>query len=68
MYDDDYSSEHIQFADPGGRSALRRARRGNPRIYSCPCCKRRRVLTREDHQAGYVCDPCADEAERGGPF
>ena len=54
------------FADPGGRSALRAARKGNPRIYSCPNCKRRRMLTLADKNLGYQCDGCADRAEGGG--
>lgn len=61
--DDDYLIDGVGFADPGGRSALRAATRGNPRIYSCPTCKRRRVLTRIDKQRGYQCDMCADRAE-----
>lgn len=52
------------FADPGGRSALRAASKNNPRIYSCPTCKRRRVLTRRDVDLGYQCDSCADATER----
>lgn len=55
------------FAEPGGRSALRAARRGNPRNRSCPNCKRRNVLTPADVAAGYQCDACADACERGGP-
>lgn len=55
----------IDFADPGGRSALRAARRGNPRNRSCPTCKRRNVLTPADVAAGYQCDRCADAVERG---
>ena len=53
------------FADPGGRSALRRAHKGNPRNRSCPSCKRRNVLTPADVARGYQCDRCADAAERG---
>jgi hypothetical protein len=55
----------IEFADPGGRSALRAARRGNPRNRSCPNCKRRNVLTPADVARGYQCDRCADAAEGG---
>ena len=62
MYDDDYDPE---FADPGGRSALRAAGKGNPRIYSCPTCKERNRLTRKDKALGYQCDRCADRAEMG---
>lgn len=64
-YDDDDRSD---FADPGGRSALRAATKGNPRIYSCPNCKRPRMLTRKDKELGYQCDACADRAERGMDF
>ncbi len=54
------------FADPGGRSALRAARRGNPRNRSCPECHTRNVLTPADVAAGYRCDGCADKTECGG--
>lgn len=63
-YDDDHDS--IDFADPGGRSALRAATRGNPRNRSCPNCKRRNVLTPADVAAGYQCNACADRDEGGG--
>lgn len=53
------------FADPGGRSALRRAHRRNPRNRPCPTCHRRNVLTPADVAAGYQCDGCADNAESG---
>jgi hypothetical protein len=59
----DYDDERDQFADPGGRSALRAARKGNPRNLSCPTCKRRNVLTPADRARGYQCDSCADQAE-----
>jgi len=63
MYDDEYGT----FARPG--SALRAAHKGNPRNLSCPTCKARNVLTREDRLRGYQCDRCADNTERfGGPF
>ncbi len=62
-YDDD---RDYDFADPGGRSALRASSRSNPRTYSCPNCKRRNVLTRKDKELGYQCDSCADQLERGG--
>ena len=45
------------------RSALRRASRSNPRIYSCPTCKQKNTLTLADVQRGYQCDSCADAAE-----
>jgi hypothetical protein len=53
------------FADPGGRSALRAARRGNPRNLPCPTCGRKNALTPDDRARGYQCDHCADRAERG---
>jgi len=66
MYNEDYDGDDgCDFADPGGRSALRAARRGNPRNLSCPNCKRRNVLTPADRALGYQCDSCADAAERG---
>jgi hypothetical protein len=57
--DDDRS----MFADPGGRSALRRATRRNPRIYPCPTCKAPNRLTYKDVKLGYQCDRCADREE-----
>ena len=68
MYDlDDFDDliDGVGFADPGGRSALRAATRGNPRNRSCPNCKRRNVLTPADVARGYQCDSCADRAEMG---
>ncbi len=65
-YDGDAEFD-LDFADPGGRSALRAARKGNPRNRSCPNCGARNVLTPADVAAGYQCDRCADQAERGGP-
>lgn len=55
--------DHPDFQDPGGRSALRRARKGNPRNRSCPTCKRRNVLTPADVALGYQCNVCADRDE-----
>lgn len=60
-YDDDRSD----FADPGGRSALRRASRTNPRNKPCPTCGEPNRLTARDVSLGYQCDSCADQAERG---
>lgn len=60
------AGDGYEFADPGSQSALRAARPGNPRIYSCPTCKQRRVLTRRDKELGYQCNSCADRQERGG--
>ncbi len=53
------------FADPGGRSALRAARRGNPRNLPCPTCHAPNMLTPADRAQGYQCDPCSDRTERG---
>ena len=55
-----------EFADPGGRSALRAARKGNPRNLPCPTCKEPNRLTPADRARGYQCDACADRDERGG--
>lgn len=69
-YDDYYDEEEWadrveMFADPGGRSALRRASRSNPRNLPCPQCGTPNVLTPADVAQSYVCDRCADAAERG---
>ena len=56
----------VGFADPGGRSAVRAATKNNPRIYPCPTCGAKNVLTRIDVQRHYQCDKCADQAEGGG--
>lgn len=55
----------FEFANPGGYSALRAETDDNPRIYSCPNCRRENQLTLKDKQKGYQCDFCADQAERG---
>ena len=51
--------DRSEFADPGGRSALRAGKR----IYPCPTCKRENMLTAKDVKLGYQCDICADAAE-----
>lgn len=56
----------IQFADPGGNSALRAASASNPRNLPCPECGEPDRLTPADRDLGYRCDQCADRAERGG--
>lgn len=61
-YDDDFDCD---FADPGGRSALRAASKSNPRNLPCPTCGAKNRLTPEDRARGYQCDRCADKAERG---
>ena len=60
-----YSADHprLQFADPGGRSALRAANERNPRNLPCPTCKEPNRLTPADVRRGYQCDRCADLAE-----
>ncbi len=64
---DAWDDDRMEFADPGGTSALRAAHKGNPCIYSCPTCHTRNVLTRKDKDLGYQCNSCADATERGGP-
>jgi hypothetical protein len=61
-FDDEY---RIHFADPGGKSALRAAGKGNPRNRPCPNCREKNRLTPADVRLGYQCDECADKAERG---
>lgn len=63
-YEDDYLDE-MDFADPGGRSALRAATPDNPRIYPCPTCGAENRLTSKDVALGYQCNVCADRDERG---
>lgn len=68
MYYDEENEliDDVGFADPGGRSALRAATKGNPRIYPCPTCGQPNKLTRIDVARHYQCDVCADRAEGGG--
>lgn len=63
-YDDYPEPDDCDFAEPGGRSALR-AVKGNPRNLPCPNCERPNRLTPADRALGYQCDSCADKAERG---
>lgn len=65
--DFDYEDDSIQFADPGGRSALRAETPDNPRNLPCPDCDATNVLTPADRAAGYCCDSCADRNEGWGP-
>lgn len=58
MFEDDRS----EFADPGGRSALRAGKRNKP----CPTCKKPNKLTAKDVQLSYQCDQCADRDEGHG--
>lgn len=71
-YEGDYrrgeDDEGISFADPGGRSALRAASKGNPRNLPCPSCKRPNRLTPADRARGYQCDSCADRDEGMGGY
>lgn len=61
----DYLIDGVGFADPGGNSALRAATASNPRNLPCPNCGEENRLTRLDRAAGYQCDTCADQLERG---
>lgn len=62
VWDDD---DRSMFQDPGGKSALRRATRRNPRNLPCPTCGQKNRLTPADRARGYQCDACADKAEAG---
>lgn len=53
------------FADPGGRSALRAATQRNPRNLPCPTCGEPNRLTHRDVELHYQCNKCADQDERG---
>lgn len=69
QYENDEENIHgsrIQFADPGGKSALRAASKSNPRNLPCPNCGAENRLTPEDRALGYQCDSCADRAEGAG--
>lgn len=57
-----------EFQSPGGRSALRRATRSNPRNIPCPSCGVRNKLTSRDVELGYQCDACANRDEGGDPY
>lgn len=64
-YDFD-DADRMEFADPGGKSALRAAGPGNPRNLPCPTCEHPNRLTSADASRGYQCDRCADACENGG--
>jgi hypothetical protein len=66
MYGDDEIDDGCDFAEPGGRSSLRRATKNNPRNLPCPTCGEPNRLTPKDRQLGYQCDSCADRAEGCG--
>lgn len=60
MYD--LEDDRSNFYDPGNpNSALRAGKRDKP----CPQCGKKNRLTAEDVRRRYICDPCADAAERG---
>lgn len=66
--DDDFTydeDDEIDFADPGGVSALRAETKDNPRNLPCPTCGSPDRLTPADAVLGYQCDSCADRDERG---
>ncbi len=62
FFDDE---EGIDFADPGGRSALRAETPDNPRNLPCPTCQEPNRLTPADVACGYQCDTCANQDEGG---
>jgi hypothetical protein len=61
MFDD--VRERMEFAEPGGNSALRASSKRNPRNLPCPTCGTPNVLTPADVRRGYQCDRCADRDE-----
>jgi len=61
-----YYSNRYDIAEPGGKSALRRSGKRNPRNLPCPTCKEPNRLTPKDKRLGYQCNDCADRAEGGG--
>ncbi len=63
-YDYDYDYD-CDFADPGGRSALRAETEDNPREFPCPTCDGPNRLTPKDVALGYCCNQCADRNEYG---
>jgi hypothetical protein len=63
--DYEFDGDTCDFADPGGRSALRAAGPGNRRNLPCPNCGAKNRLTPKDRALGYQCDSCADRAEQG---
>jgi len=60
-----YRDDVDDFAEPGGRSALRAASRTNPRNRPCPTCGAKNTLTPKDVALGYCCNRCADRNEGG---
>jgi hypothetical protein len=55
----------LEFADPGGVSALRAATPDNPRNLPCGSCGAPNRLTPADVALGYHCDACARRVEQG---
>lgn len=70
QYRYDYEEDELamDFAEPGGRSALRASSRHNPRNLPCPSCRQPNRLTPKDRALGYQCDQCADRDEGGFGF
>ena len=68
FYYDDYegSGSDCDFAELGGRSALRASNPRNPRNLPCPTCGEPNRLTPADVAKHYQCDSCADAAEGFG--
>ena len=66
-YDDGYYDDlaRMDFAEPGGTSALRAASKRNPRNLPCPTCGGKDRLTPKDVALGYQCDACAEQQEGG---
>jgi hypothetical protein len=63
--DEEWDQIVDMFDEPGGNSALRRATPDNPRNLPCPECEQPNLLTPEDVRQGYICNQCADRAEKG---
>jgi len=68
--DDDFDDfdDREEFADPGGRSALRAETEDNPRNLPCPTCGEENRLTPADVALHYQCNRCADMLERGDGY
>lgn len=67
-YENDNEVDSSDFAEPGGRSALRAASKSNPRNLPCPNCGAKNRLTPKDRALGYQCNACADAAEDIGGY
>ena len=66
-FDGDFD-DRMEFADPGGNSALRASSARNPRNLPCPTCGEPNRLTPADKARHYQCNECADRAEMGGEY